>query len=582
MITSGELFAGRYRVGEQRPDVAFVDSFEALDEKLNRRVVITMLKDRFTSNAVFVEKFTRHARAGLSLVHPAIARTYDVGTDPESAAIYMITESLGGQSLHARLKSGALDVNTTATYLRQVALGLDYAKSQGRHHLGLSPRNIWLTSGNKAVVAGLNMAALAAETAPSADFLASALNTSGYLAPEQILGQATGEATDVYALGLILSESLCARPTWDKNLRADALTARATARPVLPGTVIASIPQQIDALIGACTEPAATGRRTTLLSFAETLDGFITPTAPIPETAPQSVLEDTVAFTPDLSAIPAPASPGPTVAEGINPELAKVFPAASLSTREFSLGEFTAGRDPRRFVALLAGMVGVVVALAVAILVVVSLMPANVVPVTTRPVPAVVGQTFDDAAKAISDAGLVPVRSESKSATVAAGTVISVSPGVGTKLEIGAKVTVNVSGGAESGAVPNLVGMNFTAAQIYLQKAGFVLGKVTDVDHGSTPKGNVVATVPAAGESAAAGSKIDISRASGNVKLPDLVGKTVTEATTLLSGPDYGITPTLKADTACRATSPVTVRAQSAGPGVVPSTTKVTLTYCNG
>ncbi|MEN9751657.1 MAG: Stk1 family Ser/Thr kinase [Actinomycetota bacterium] len=581
MITSGELFAGRYRVGEQRPDVAFVDSFEALDEKLHRRVIVTVVKERFASNPVFVEKFTRHARAGLSLVHAGLARTYDVGTDAASSAAYMISEAFSGETLHSRLKAGALDVHTAAAYLRHIALGLDYANSQGRHHFGLNPRNIWLTSGNKAVVAGLNMSALAAETAPSADFLASALNTSGYLAPEQILGQPTSSATDVYALGLILSEALCARPTWDKNLRADALTARAATSPVLPGTVIATIPAEIDALIASCTQPVAAHREVTFASFAEILDGFINPTAPIPETAPSLVLAETVAFTPQTSN-QSEAAVASSVPAGVNPDLAKVFPGASLSTREFTLAEFTAGRDPRRFVALLATMVGVVVALATAILVVVSLMPANVVPETTRAVPGVLGQSYDEAAAAVTAAGLTPVRVDATSASIEANKVISVTPSVGTKLEIGSKVTLSVSLGNQMNTVPNLVGMSFNSAKNYLLKAGFVLGTVTDVDHGGTIKGNIVATKPAAGESAAAGSTIDLSRASGNIKLPNLVGKTVTEATAVLSGPDYSITPRLVADPSCRGTSPVTVSSQSAGPGVVPSTTKVTLTYCTG
>jgi serine/threonine-protein kinase len=482
----------------------------------------------------------------------------------------MITEALGGQTLHARLKSGALDVHTAATYLRQVALGLDYASSQGRHHLGLSPKNVWLTSGNKAVVAGLNMAALAAETAPSADFLASAFESSGYLSPEQILGGIQDESTDVYALGLILSEALCARPTWDKSLRADALAARAITVPVLPGSVIPSIPAEIDVLIGSCVEPQATARTASLASFALTLDRFINPTFPLPETA---------AFTPVPQAVPQTETPADPA---INPDLAKLFPATSLSSREFTLSEFTAGRKPRGFVALLSTMVGIVVALAVGILVVVSLMPANFVPETTRAVPGVVGDTYEDAAATIERAGLVPVRSDTNSSTVASGTVISLTPSVGTKLEIGAKVTVSVSSGSESGTVPNLVGMHFGAAQTYLTKAGFVLGTVTDVDRGSVAKGSIVATVPAAGEAAATGSKVNLTRASGNVKIPDLLGKTITEATAILAGPDIGMTPSLVANSACPASSPVTVRTQSAGPGTIASTTKISLTYCTG
>lgn len=568
MTETGELFAGRYRVGAQRPDFAFLDSFEALDEKLHRRVVITTVKDRFASNAAFVDQFAKHARGGLSLVHPAIARTYDVGTDAASGKLYMITELVAGQSLHERLKEGALPTHTAANLMRQVALGLDYASGQGRHHLGLSPRKIWITPAGRAVVSGLSMSALASDTAPTADFLASAGNTSGYLAPEQILRTPTGESTDVYALGISLSEALCARPTWDRNLRGDGLTARASAKPVLPGSVVATVPAEIDSLIADATEPAVSERSVSLAQIAEILERFVTPTVEVVQ-SPADVSTQLLTIA-DFQAA------------GINPDVAKLFPAASLSQAPFTLSEFTAGREPKRFVALLGIMVGIVVGLAVAILAIVSALPANVIPSTTRPVPGVVGYTYDQAAQAITDAGLVPVKVEAASGTVETGTVISVSPGVGTKLEIGAKVSVTVSLGAKAGTVPDVVGMSLAAAQKLITQAGFVIGTVTPVANGSSVKGTVISTKPAAGESVPALTKIDFFEASGKVTITSLVGKTVTEATSILTGSDIGITPTLTADTTCRATSPATVKSQSAGPGEVPSGSKITLTYCTG
>ena len=605
MTESAELFAGRYRLGEQRPDFAFLDSIDALDEKLHRRVVVTRVKDRFASNAAFVEQFAQHARAGLALVHPAIARTYDVGTDPVTGAVYMVTELVAGQSLHDRLKEGALPTHTAAALLRQVAVGLDYASGQGRHHLGLSPRKIWITPAGRAVVSGLNMSSLASETAPSADFLASASNTSGYLAPEQILKAPTGEATDVYALGVTLSEALCARPTWDRNLRGEALTARAGMKPVLPGSVVVSVPAAIDELIAKATEPSVSARTLSLLDFAETLESFITPTHEVLQGSPASVApvvtgaSTTAGSSADLptelltaadlaaagvssagsaSARSASAKPGPE----INPQVAKLFPASSLSDAPFTLSEFTAGRDPKRFVALLSIMVGIVVGLAVVILAVVSALPANVIPNTSRPVPGVVGYTYDQAAKAIADAGLVPVKVEAPSPSIEEGKVISVNPGVGTKLEIGAKVTVSVSTGAKTGLVPDLTGMGLTAAKALLVKAGFVVGDVTEVANGSSGKGTVLSTKPAAGESAPPLTKVNIFEASGKVTIPALVGKTVTEATTILTSAEIGISPTLTADTSCKATSPATVKSQSAGPGEVTSGSKIVLTYCTG
>jgi serine/threonine protein kinase len=580
VTTSGSLFAQRYRVGAERPDVAFVDSISAVDEKLNRQVVLTRIKERFASNQPFVDKFVRHGRSGLGIAHPALARTYDVGVDDATGETYLVSELPGGETLHEILKRGALGNERAAKILRQVAQGLSFAAGRGLHHLGLTPKNIWVTADDRALVTGLAVAALAAETAPTADFLASALGTSGYLAPEQILRQPVGEATDVYALGLILSQALCGRPTWDRNLRGVALTERAEQRAVLPGTVIPTVPNDLDALISEATEVRPADRSLTLSMIADRLEAYVAPTHEIDE-VPAAFLPPTEPFVVVPPAgVAAPAAP--TVAPGINPSLAKVFPARSLSKREFSTAEFNAGRTPQAFRSLLTIAVGSVVGLAALILIVVSALPANVIPSTSRPIPNVVGYSYDQAATAITDAGLKPVRQDKTDETVPPGTVISVSPAVGTKVEIGSTVGVTVSLGAKTAVVPNVVGTALASAQKILQDAGFVLGVVTEVPNGSVVKGAVAATDPVGGQTRPAGSTINLSVANGKVTIPNLVGKTVTEATTILGGPTIGMTPKLAADTGCAASSPVTVSAQSAGPGDVERAPGITLTYCTG
>lgn len=583
MVTPGELFAQRYRVGPQRADFAFVDSFEALDEKLHRRVILTWVKDRFTTNPAFVEQFSRHARESLSVVHPAIARTYDVGTDGTTGLPYMVTELPVGQTLHERLKSGPLDTHAAASLIKQAALGLAYASSLGRHHLGLSPKHMWVSPAGKAVVTGLGVAALAAETAPTADFLASASHSSGYLAPEQIVSQPSGEFTDIYALAITLSEALCARPTWDRNLRGDDLAARASLRPVLPGSVVTTVPGEIDQLIALSTQPRPEDRTLSLNNFAETLSPFIAPTAEIAEVPSVPPRENPMGLgATGRSLVATAAMNAPAVASGMNPQVAKLFPAASLSDDPFTLNEFIGGRSPRGFMTLLGMMVGAVVVLAALILVVVSTLPANFIPNTTRAVPGVIGYSYEDAAKAVSDSGLVPIKVEAPDPQVAAGIVISVAPAVGTKVEVGAKVSIIVSLGAKTGVLPDVRGMTIAAAKTLLTKLGFAIGTVTEVANGASVRGTVISSKPAGGETVATGTKIDLTQASGKVTIPSLIGKPVSEATTILGADAIGLSPTLKADTGCLATNPATVKTQSAGPGEVSSTTVITLTYCTG
>ncbi len=573
------MFAGRYRLGESVPSVAFVDSFEAIDQTLNRPVVVSIVTERFSSNPAFVTEFVAQARAAMSLVHASIAQTFDVGTDAASGRAYAVSENVVGETLHNRLKSRALSLSEVADVLTQASSALSFAHTRGTRHLGLSPKALSITSTGRVKISGFGLYSLASNTAPSADLLAATVGGSGYLAPEQILRSPISDASDVYALGLILSEALCRRPTWDRTLTGDALVLRASATPVLPGTVLPEIPPTVDAIIGSATLADPRQRTSSAADFASALARFSsaqTPLVGIPVTLPVVANSSVMTTAPAGSVSAAPAAPG------VDPALASLFPSDTLSTNPFTAAEFNAGRSRRRFVGSLLVAVASVLVIAVGILWVVSALPANVIPSTSRPVPGVVGYTYDEAAKAITDVGLRPLRIETVDANVAPGTVVFVSPAVGTKIEIGSTVTVNVSSGGKSVAVPNVTGMTSAAAQALLVKNGFVIGALTPANSGSALKDTVISSKPAVGESAASGSSVDLVIANGKVTIPNLVGKSVTDATAILTGPTIGLMPKLVAVTTCTATNPSKVKSQSVNPGDAPVGISITLTYCSG
>ena len=573
------MFAGRYRLGESVPSVAFVEAFEAIDQTLSRPVVVSIVTEHFSSNPAFVSEFIAQTRAAMGLVHASIAQTFDVGTDAATGRAFVVSESVVGETLHNRLKSRALSLSEVADVLTQASSALSFAHARGTRHLGLSPKALSITSTGRVKIGGFGLSSLTSSTAPSADLLAATVGGSGYLAPEQILRSSIGDSTDVYALGLILSEALCRRPTWDKSLTGDALVLRASTAPVLPGTVMPEIPPSVDAIIGSATLADQSRRTATAADFASALASFSsahTPLVGIPVTVPVA------AGSPDTAAAAAGSGTDGAIVPGVDPALATLFPSDSLSTNPFTAAEFNAGRSRRRFVGSLLVAVASVLVIAVGVLWVVSALPANVIPSTLRPVPGVVGYTYDEASKAITDVGLRPLRVETVDASAAPGTVISVSPSVGTRIEIGSSVSVNVSAGGKTIALPNVTGMTSLAAQALLIKSGFVIGTLTPANSGSALKDTVISSKPSVGEVVPSGTTVDLVVANGKVTIPNLVGKSVTDATAILTGPTIGLTPKLVAVTTCAASNPAKVKSQSLSPGDAPAGSSITLTYCSG
>jgi hypothetical protein len=129
----------------------------------------------------------------------------------------------------------------------------------------------------------------------------------------------------------------------------------------------------------------------------------------------------------------------------------------------------------------------------------------------TVSVPNVVGLTQTAAQTAITGATLtVGAVTTASSTTVASGRVISQNPTGGTSVTTGSAVSLVVSTGPGTAAVPNVVGMTQAAAQSAITGAGFTVGAITNANSPTVPAGSVISQNPTGGTSATLGSSIAI------------------------------------------------------------------------
>ncbi len=124
-------------------------------------------------------------------------------------------------------------------------------------------------------------------------------------------------------------------------------------------------------------------------------------------------------------------------------------------------------------------------------------------PVTVPNIPG--AYTFAQAQAALGAVGFTATQVTISSATVPAGQVISTSPASGTVAPYGSAVTVTVSSGPPTVAVPNVLGETVTQATAALQGAGLVVSGVT-----GSPSASVKGTVPATNQVVPIGSSVQI------------------------------------------------------------------------
>src|ERR687894_479258 len=189
--------------------------FLAHDEVLDRDVALKMLKDKYTENDEFVERFKREAQSAAALSHPNIVPIFDRGAS-EDGTYYIAMEYLSGGTLKDRILSkGALPTRTAAAVALQIAEALRAAHERGVIHRDIKPHNILITESGDVKVTDFGIARAASSSTMTRT--GSILGTAHYISPEQAMGEHVGPSSDLYSLGVVLYEMLTGELPYDAD-----------------------------------------------------------------------------------------------------------------------------------------------------------------------------------------------------------------------------------------------------------------------------------------------------------------------------------------------------------------------------
>jgi len=235
--------------------------YKARDTRLDRTVAIKVLPDAFARDADRLARFEREARAVAAISHPNILDIHDVGSD--NGRTFVVTELLDGETLRGRLTRGALPVRKAIEIGIQIARGLAAAHDKGIVHRDLKPENVFLVADGQVKILDFGLAKAAAvpgagsgasETAAAATDPGTVLGTAGYMAPEQVRGQAVDARADVFAFGAVLYEMLGGARAFKGDTAADTMTAILKEDP--PDLVESrpDLPPALDRIVRHCLE----------------------------------------------------------------------------------------------------------------------------------------------------------------------------------------------------------------------------------------------------------------------------------------------------------------------------------------
>jgi len=209
----GVTLSGRYRLQRLIATGGMGQVWEAVDSRLGRRVAVKVLKQEFSSDPEFIERFRTEARTVAMLNHPGIAAVHDYGEtdmDGEGRTAYLVMELVNGEPLNSVIKrSGRLSLRHALDMLEQTGRALQVAHAAGLVHRDVKPGNILITPTGQVKLTDFGIAK-AVDAAPVTQ-TGMVMGTAQYIAPEQALGQDATAASDVYSLGVVGYEALAGK-----------------------------------------------------------------------------------------------------------------------------------------------------------------------------------------------------------------------------------------------------------------------------------------------------------------------------------------------------------------------------------
>jgi tetratricopeptide (TPR) repeat protein len=218
-LAAGQVLAGRYRIVAFLGRGAVGEVYEAQDVELDEPVAIKVLRPEIAGDEQALRRFKREIQLARRVTHPNVCRVFDLVYDhPAEPAgpgagprAFLTMELLRGETLADLLeRGGPMSTAEALPIVLQIAQALEAAHVNGVIHRDLKSANVFLVGspgGPRAMVTDFG---LAGSTTPmvSAELTATGemVGSPAYMAPEQVRGEESTPATDIYALGIVIYE----------------------------------------------------------------------------------------------------------------------------------------------------------------------------------------------------------------------------------------------------------------------------------------------------------------------------------------------------------------------------------------
>lgn len=211
----GDLMDDRYLLGPVVGEGGFGVVYAAQDQRSGEPVVVKLLRSDLAEDPIQVQRFFDEGRMTARLDSPHVVRVLEWGLR-EDGCLFLVMERLEGRELAELLHElGSLDPPRAIRLACQALRGLGQAHQLGLIHRDIKPSNLFVvgegTDQEGIKVIDFGIALDLTGRVRSLERAGSLIGTPAYMAPEQVLGETLDGRSDLYALALVLYETLAGK-----------------------------------------------------------------------------------------------------------------------------------------------------------------------------------------------------------------------------------------------------------------------------------------------------------------------------------------------------------------------------------
>ncbi len=276
---------GHYKIVKLLGKGGMGEVYEALDQRLGRKVALKILPRSLSDNAQRRTRFEREAKTVAALQHPNIVTLHSI--EEEDEQLFLVMELVDGKPLAKHIPRQGMALANFFEVAVPLAEAVAAAHKQGITHRDLKPANVLIDTEDRVRVLDFGLAKTAegmdlAESIGSTESLTEEgriLGTVAYMSPEQAEGKPVDHRSDIFSLGVMLYEMATGERPFQGESGMSVISSILRDDPTSVTEVRSQFPRHLGRIVRRCLQKdprrryqTALDLRNDLLELKEELD----------------------------------------------------------------------------------------------------------------------------------------------------------------------------------------------------------------------------------------------------------------------------------------------------------------------